>query len=164
MLWRFRGTNVLFVLLIAASVGIGVGLIAQERGVRSGTARAASKFDLIVAAPGSEVTMLLAAVYLQPADVPLLDGETYKSVAENAQVAFAAPIAFGDSVRGGPVGSTAPFVRYLSGALGEGRLFATDREAVVGARSDLSVGETFTPAHGEGRARTSTPTRARCSR
>ncbi|HCO56084.1 MAG TPA: hypothetical protein DIT93_13865, partial [Pelagibacterium sp.] len=40
MLWRFRWTNVLFATLIAVSVGIGVGLIAQERGLRQGTAQA----------------------------------------------------------------------------------------------------------------------------
>src|SRR5690554_6168185 len=49
MLWRFRWTNLLFIGLIAVSVGIGVGLIAQERGLRQGTARAADPFDLVVA-------------------------------------------------------------------------------------------------------------------
>jgi putative ABC transport system permease protein len=151
MLWRFRGTNVLFVALIAASVGIGVGLIAQERGLRAGTARAAAKFDLVVAAPGSEVTLLLAAVYLQPADVPLLDGAQYDAIARHPRVALAAPIAFGDSVDGDPVvGSTPQFVAHLSDSLAEGRVFAAEREAVVGARSALAVGATFTPAHGAG--------------
>ena len=74
MIWRYRWTNALFVLLIAVSVGLGVGLIAQERGIRKGTARAAEKFDLVVTAPGSEVQMMLATVYLQPVDVPLIDG------------------------------------------------------------------------------------------
>ena len=36
MLWRFRFTNLVFVGLIAVSVGIAVGLIAQERGLRAG--------------------------------------------------------------------------------------------------------------------------------
>ena len=60
MLGRYRWTNLLFIALIAVSVGIGVGLTAQERGLRKGTARAAEKFDLVVTAPGSEVTMLVA--------------------------------------------------------------------------------------------------------
>lgn len=151
MLWRFRFTNLLFVLLIAASVGIGVGLIAQERGLRQGTARAAEKFDLIVAAPGSEVTMLLAAVYLQPADVPLLPGAVYEEVANNPRVSIAAPIAFGDSFEGAPVvGTTPDFVAHLSGALAEGRVFAAITEAVAGARVDLPLGASFEPAHGVG--------------
>ena len=37
MLWRFRGVNALFVLLIAVAVGLGIALLAQERGLRAGT-------------------------------------------------------------------------------------------------------------------------------
>ncbi|MCF3935498.1 ABC transporter permease [Acuticoccus sp. M5D2P5] len=151
MLWRFRWTNLLFVLLIAASVGIGVGLIAQERGLRQGTARAAEKFDLIVAAPGSEMTMLLAAVYLQPADVPLVSGDVFNEIAANPRVAIAAPLAFGDSYEGASViGTTAQFVTHLSGALGAGRVFETTGEAVAGAAAPLAIGDIFTPAHGHG--------------
>jgi len=154
MLWRFRWTSLLFVVLIAISVGIGVGLIAQERGLRRGTARAADKFDLIVSAPGSEVTMLLAAVYLQPLDVPLLSGKVFNEIAEHENVSLAAPIAYGDSYDGAPViGTTAGFVEHLSsGALADGRMFAAHEEAVIGARVELSLGDTFTPAHGVGPA------------
>ena len=153
MLWRFRLTNLMFVALIAISVGIGVGLIAQERGLRAGTARAADKFDLVLAAPGSEMTMLLAAVYLQPADVPLLSGEVYAQVAADPRVVVAAPIAFGDSVHGAPVVGTTPrFVDHLGGALAEGRVFADETEAVVGAHVPLAVGDAFEPAHGHGPA------------
>lgn len=153
MLWRFRFTNLVFVGLIAVSVGIAVGLIAQERGLRAGTARAADKFDLVIAAPGSEVTMLLAAVYLQPADVPLLSGRVYDEVASDPRVEIAAPIAFGDSVGAAPVvGTTPAFVHHLAEALTEGRLFQREFEAVVGAHVSLEVGDAFEPAHGLGHA------------
>lgn len=153
MLWRFRWTNLLFVALIAVSVGIGVGLIAQERGLRQGTARAAEKFDLVVTAPGSEVTMLLAAVYLQPQDVPLLPGEVYDEIARHENVDIAAPIAFGDSFEGAPVvGTTADFVAHLTGDLAEGRVFEDVEEAVIGAAIPLQVGDGFEPAHGAGEA------------
>ena len=154
MLWRSRWTNVLFVALIAVSVGIGVGLIAQERGIRQGTARAADKFDLVVSAPGSEVTMLLATVFLQPSAVPLLSGAAYQEIATHDTVALAAPIAFGDSVYGAPVvGTTADFVLHLAdGALADGAMFAGHGEAVVGARAPLSIGDRFVPAHGAGPA------------
>ena len=151
MLWRYRWTNALFVALIAVSVGIGVGLIAQERGLRKGTARAAEKFDLVVSAPGSEVQMLLAAVYLQPVDVPLIDGPTWEKIATHENVALAAPIAYGDSFGASPIiGTTAPFVTHLAGELAGGRMFASLNEAVAGARAPLGVGDTFTPAHGIG--------------
>ena len=153
MIWRYRWTNALFILLIAISVGLGVGLIAQERGIRQGTARAAEKFDLVVTAPGSEVQMMLATVYLQPVDVPLIDGKTYDAIATNENVALAAPIAYGDSFRDASViGTTPAFVTHLSGDLAEGRMFAAVDEAVVGARVPLDIGATFTPSHGVGEA------------
>ncbi len=151
LLWRYRWANLMFVLLIAISSGMGIGLIAQERGLRVGTASAAEKFDLVVTAPGSELTMMLAAVYLQPSDVPLLDSAAYDRIAGHERVEIAAPIAFGDSFSGAPVvGTITDFVTYLSDGRIEGRLFQSTREAVIGAVVPLSIGDDFTPAHGEG--------------
>lgn len=153
MLRRFAWVNLLFVLLIAVSVGLGVGLVAQERGLRQGSARAAEGFDLIVAAPGSELTVMLAAVYLQPSDMALLTGAQYDEIATAEGVAFAAPIAFGDSVAGAPVvGTTPDFVTHLAGDLSEGRVFTTEAEAVAGAFAPVGPGDSFTPAHGHGAA------------
>ncbi|WP_306117450.1 MULTISPECIES: FtsX-like permease family protein [unclassified Roseitalea] len=153
MLWRYRFSNALFVTLIAISVGIGVGLISQERALRTGTANAADKFDLIIAAPGSEMTMMLAAVYLQPSDVPLLDGQTYSEIANHENVDLAAPIAFGDSYRGAPVvGTTADFIDHLTGGLEEGEIFTAHTHAVSGALAPAQIGDTFEPAHGHGAA------------
>ena len=151
MLWRFRGPNLLFVLLIAVAVGLGIGLLAQERGLRAGTAAAADKFDLIVSAPGSETTMLFAAVYLQPSDVGLLPGAIYDEVASHPEVALAAPLGFGDSYAGAPVvGTIAEFVTHLSDGAIEGRMFETSDEAVAGAFAPVGLGEDFEPAHGIG--------------
>lgn len=151
MLRRFRGANAVFIVLMAASVAIGVGLTAQEKAVRRGTAEAAAKFDLVIGAPGSEITLMLAAVYLQAADMPLLTGAQYAEIAADPDVAFAAPLAFGDSHDGHPVvGSTAAFVAHLSGELTEGQVFETAAQAVVGADVPLQPGQTFTPAHGHG--------------
>ncbi len=151
MLWRFRGANAVFVLLMAASVAVGVGLTAQERAIRRGTAEAAARFDLVIGAPGSEITLMLAAVYLQAADMPLLTGAQYARIAADPDVALAAPLAFGDSHDGHPVvGSTADFVAHLSGPLQAGRMFRTAAEAVVGADVPLSPGDSFHPAHGHG--------------
>lgn len=69
LLRRQAWVSAVFAALIAVSLGLGVGLIAQERGLRQGTARAADKFELVVAAPGSEITAMLAAVYLQPSAI-----------------------------------------------------------------------------------------------
>lgn len=153
LLWRFRWANGMFILLIAVSTGMGIGLIAQERGLRVGTAKAAEKFDLVVAAPGSELTLMLASVFLQPAAVPLLDGVAFDRIARHERVDIAAPIAFGDSYEGAPiVGTIADFVIHLADGQIEGRLFARSGEAVVGAAINLQIGDRFTPAHGGGDA------------
>lgn len=149
LLWRFRWANLSFVLLIAVSVGMGVGLTAQERGLRQGMAQSASKFDLVVTAPGSELTMMLAAVYLQASNVPLLDGPAFNAIADHPMVEIAAPIAFGDSYQGAPVvGTVADFVTHLSDGTIEGRMWQNSAEAVVGAAVPLDIGAGFTPAHG----------------
>ena len=151
LLRRYWGISLTFVTLIALSVALGTALLAQERGLRQGTAQAAAKFGLIVAAPGDEVTTMLAAVYLQARDMPLVDGETYTAIATHDHVALAAPIAFGDSHDGAPVvGTTEGFVTHLAGDLAEGRMFAGREEAVAGARIDLALGDSFSPAHGHG--------------
>ncbi len=153
ILWRFRWANVMFVLLIAVSVGMGIGLLAQERGLRRGTAQAAEKFDLILAAPGSEITMLMASVYLQPTDVPLLSGEIFNEAASNEHVSIAAPLAFGDSYQGAPiVGTTADFAHHLSDGQITGRRWQHSLEAIAGAAVPLEIGAHFTPAHGVGDA------------
>jgi putative ABC transport system permease protein len=149
MLRRFAGVNAVFILLIAISVAVGIGLTAQERGLRQGSAAAAAKFDLVVGAPGSEITLMLAAVYLQPSDVPLLTGAQYAQLAAADGVTLAAPIAFGDSFDGAPVvGTTAAFVTYLAGPLADGVMFAQPGQAVAGAYAPVIVGQTFMPIHG----------------
>ncbi len=151
LLRRYRWTNIAFVVLVALSVGLGVGLIAQERGLRQATARVADRFDLIVAAPGDEVSMLMATVYLQATDAALLDGAIWAEVAAAAGEENLAPIAYGDSWQGHPlIGSTAGFVTHLAGDLAEGQIFAGPWQAVVGARVPLAPGEAIAPAHGTG--------------
>ncbi|MDO5641133.1 MAG: FtsX-like permease family protein [Paracoccus sp. (in: a-proteobacteria)] len=156
LLRRYFWTNAAFVVLVALSVGIGAGLIAQERGLRQASARVAEKFDLVVAAPGDEVSMLLATVYLRPTDAPLLDGAMWQALstaAARSEGTRITPIAYGDSWRGHPIiGADAGFVAHLSGDLAEGRIFATHAEAVAGARVPLAIGDAFTPAHGHGHA------------
>ncbi|MEM9707263.1 MAG: ABC transporter permease [Pseudomonadota bacterium] len=150
LLARNRWISLTFMLLVAVSVAITTGLTSQERALREGAARAAEKFDLVVTAPGSDVSMMLASVYLQPADTALLDGETYNWIAGNERVTLAAPIAFGDSYKGAPlVGTTPDFVTHLaSGALAEGQNLTSLFDAVAGARVPANVGDVIEPTHG----------------
>lgn len=153
MLRRAAGTAVLFAALIAVALALGLILTAQERGLRQASARAADPFDVIVAAPGSETTAMLASVFLQPADLPLLTGAQFAEVAATPGVTLAAPLGFGDSADGAPVvGTTAAFVSHLAGPPAEGRPFAARAEAVVGALAPFAPGDEIEPAHGVGEA------------
>jgi putative ABC transport system permease protein len=96
---------------------------------------------------------MLAAVNLQPSDMALLNGAQFTEIATTAGVSLAAPIAFGDSYKGAPVvGTTVDFFAHLAGDLTQGRVFAVEDEAVVGAHAPLSIGDIFSPAHGHGPA------------
>jgi putative ABC transport system permease protein len=146
---RHRATYGLFILLIAVATAIGVGITEQETALRIGSARAADRFDLVVAAPGSETDVVLAAIYLRPGTVPLLDPTVVAKLLAEPHARIAAPLGFGDNINGSPIVGTVPaFVDHLSGGLQQGRVFAAAGEAVVGAAAPLALGETFHPEHG----------------
>jgi putative ABC transport system permease protein len=146
---RHSGTYLLFILLVAVATAIGVGITTQEAALRIGSARAADKFDLMVAAPGSETDVVLAGIYLRPGTVPLLDPSMVGKVLAEPRARISAPLGFGDNIRGSPIVGTVPaFADYLSGGLQEGRVFATEEEAVAGAAASVAMGESFHPDHG----------------
>lgn len=150
---RNRFTAILFLLIVALAVALGIAISAQERALRIGSARAADKFDLIVAAPGSHNDVLFSTVYLDPTAVELLDPAITRLLFDEPEADFVAPIGFGDAIGNDPVvGTIAPFVDHLSGGLAEGRLFASVNEAVVGALSPHSVGDELEVSHGHGGA------------
>ena len=148
---RNRATVLLFIGLVMLATSLGVAISAQERALRQGSARAADRFDLIVGAPGSQTELLMNVVYLQPSAVELLKPEILARLLAEPKAELVAPIGYGDSVEGfSVVGTTAAFVSHLSGELREGRLFATETEAVVGASSPFRLGQTLEPVHGHG--------------
>jgi len=148
---RNRFTAILFIAIVALTVALGIAISAQERALRIGSARAADKFDLIVAAPGSPNDVLFSTVYLDPSAVELLDPAITLLLLAEEQADFIAPIGFGDSIEGDPVvGTTTAFVEHLSGGLADGRVFAAHEEAVVGALSPHQIGDELEVSHGHG--------------
>lgn len=144
-----RATIVLFIGLVTLALALGVAISAQERALRSGSARAADRFDLVVGAPGSQTELLMNIVYLQPSAVELLKPEVLARLLKEPRAELVAPIAYGDSIDGfSVVGTTGAFVTHLSGELSEGRLFATHEEAVIGAASPFRIGQVVEPVHG----------------
>ncbi|WP_448950430.1 ABC transporter permease [Labrys neptuniae] len=137
------------VLLVALATALGVGVVLQERAMRLGSARAADKFDLVIGAAGSETQLVLSSVFLQPSPLPLMPAETLRKLAADPRVGWAAPIGFGDSYQGRPiVGTTTALVNALSEGLAEGRAFAAEGEAVVGAAANIPLGTRIKPSHG----------------
>ena len=145
--WR---TALAMALLVALATALGTGVGALERGLRRAAAQAADAFDLVIGAPGSATQLVLTSVYLQPDTVPLMDGAIMARVMAEPEAVWASPIGFGDQWRGHPVvGVTAAFVTQGGRrAPSEGRIFAAEEEAVIGAAVPLPLGGKITPQHG----------------
>lgn len=145
--WRAALAMALLVALTTA-VGVGIGMV--ERSVRVAAARAADPFDLVVGAPGSAAQLVLTSVYLQPDTVPLMDGAVLTKLMTDPDIAWASPIAFGDSYRGMPIVGVAPAMVTMGGTrtVTEGRAFDAEGEAVIGAAVPLRLGDVVVPQHG----------------
>lgn len=136
--------------LVAIAVALGVAVIAQERALRQGSARAADDFDLLVGAPGSPTQLVLSSVYLKLQAIPLLNGDLLDRISHARGVRHAAPIAFGDNWQGHPIVGTISAFASRGGQLAAspGRLFERRGEAVIGARVPLAIGARIHPEHG----------------
>ncbi len=137
------------ILLVALATALGVAVTLQERSLRLGSARAADKFDLVVGAAGSETQLILSSIFLQPAPLPLVDGSVLTKLAADPRVSWAAPVGFGDSFAGYPIiGTTTSLITGTTTGFSEGKMFALEGEAVLGAAVDLSIGAEIKPMHG----------------
>lgn len=135
-------------LLVALATALGVAVTLQERALRLGSARAAAPFDLVIGAPGSETQLVLSAVFLQSAPLPLLPARVLADLRADPRVAAAVPVGFGDFVRDYPVVGTTPDAIAMLGGLAEGESLAHLGDAVAGAQVTLQVGARFHPFHG----------------
>lgn len=145
-----RWTAVVVIVLVAVAVAVGIALAAQERAFRKASARAADDFPLLIGASGSPAQLVLTAIYLRLDALPLIEGETLRRLGADPRVEAVAPIAFGDVVKGHPVIGTTPAFATRWGRLAttEGRMFAAENEAVIGAAADFAIGDVLSPAHG----------------
>lgn len=135
-------------LIVAFATALGVAVTLQERALRLGSARAADAFDLVVGAPGSETQLVLSAVFLQAAPLPLVPGSVLAGLVADPRVRWAAPVGFGDFVDSYPIIGTTPTLVDGMGGLKDGRGFARLGEAVIGAAVGMRLGDHFHPQHG----------------
>lgn len=146
---RLWAGSIVIVILIMLATALGVAVTLEERALRLGSARASEKFDLVIGAPGSETQLVLSSVFLQAADLPLMDGDILPDLQADPRVAWAAPIGFGDSYAGYPiVGTTAELITNTTPGFSAGGNFDHLGEAVIGSAVDLAIGDTIKPLHG----------------
>ncbi|MGR3617110.1 MAG: ABC transporter permease [Paracoccaceae bacterium] len=151
----------LTVLSIALSVALILGVERLRTEARAGFANSASGVDLIVAARGNDVQILMATVFGVGSTGTGISWESYEMVSEMPGVDWTVPLLMGDSHRGYPViGTTQAYFdrfRHSGGqslSFDQGTVFDDPAGAVVGAdvaRSfGYSPGTVIVNAHGSG--------------
>ena len=137
----------LIVVTLASAVALYVGVQNVQRLTRASFENSISGVDLVVAARGSDVQILLNTVFGLGASGNLVSDETVAAVADMQEVAWVVPLALGDSHRGFRVLGTSPefFERVMAAPSGGALFVAGGRfeqvlEAVVGADVAAALG------------------------
>lgn len=166
--WNRRTTLGLTILAITLSVSMLLGVERLRTAARESFALSVSGTDLIVGARTSPVQLMLYSVFRLGEATSNMRWTSYQQLAGMPQVAWAVPIALGDSHRGFPVLGTQTeyFERFRYGydrpiAVREGRGFSGTLdgvfEAVLGSEVAQALGYTLdqriTLSHGSGAAR-----------
>lgn len=148
---RFWLGSVILISLIALMVAFGFFITLQERAIRVGSAKAADQFDLLIGGAGSEIQLVLSTVYLQPARLPLLENRYLTELRQNPLVAWAEPVALGDSYLDYPIiGTTTDLLtEHNKYSLAQGKPFSHHNEAIVGVEASLKIGDKIIPVHGQ---------------
>lgn len=160
-LWNRRFVATLTILSIALSVAMILGSERLRTEARESFANSASGIDLIVAARGSSVQILMASVFGVGSTTTGIEWESFEMIEDHPQVAWAVPISMGDNHRGFPViGTTASYFEHFRHSAGksllfaQGDVFAEPTGAVIGAevaaRFGYGLGATIVNAHGSG--------------
>ena len=137
----------LIVVTLACAVALYVGVQNVQRLTRASFENSISGVDLVVAARGSDIQILLNTVFGLGVSSNLVSDETVDSVADMAEVAWVVPVALGDSHRGFRVLGTSPeFFDRVIPRPSNGALFVTGApfeqalQAVVGADVAAALG------------------------
>lgn len=151
--------------LTAACVSLGVGLLVAvlvvARGVKEGLILGTSPYEMIVGAKGSPTQVVLSTVFfldVPPGNIPF---RVFRDLKQNTRVTLLVPVNLGDNHKGFRIVGTTPDYFTPVFQLGrrqhrlqvvQGRLFAKDFEAVIGAtaarEAGLVLGDRFTGIHG----------------
>jgi len=161
--WNRKNTLVLVMLSIALSTTLLIGLERIRSQMRESFIQTVSGTDLVIGARGSDLQLLLYAVFHMGGVHNNMGWDSVGRLAAKNDVAWAVPISLGDSHRGFPVVATTGefFTRYRYQQDKElrfvqGAPFAGLFDVVLGARAAQKtgyvLGEKLTLSHGSGRA------------
>ncbi|MVO17597.1 ABC transporter permease [Parasedimentitalea huanghaiensis] len=151
----------LTVLSIALSVALILGVERLRTEARAGFANSASGVDLIVAARGNDVQILMATVFGVGSTGAGISWDSYEMVEDMPGVDWTVPVMMGDSHRGYPVmGTTKTYFERFRHSGGKpltfaaGAAFDDPMGAVIGAdvaqAYDYALGMEIVNAHGAG--------------
>ena len=145
--WNRRLTLGMMAATIALSVALLLGVERIRNDARESFAHSVSGTDLVVGARTSPVQLMLYAVFRIGEATNSIRWESFRMLAEHPDVAWAIPLALGDSHRGFPVLGTSRgyFEHFRYGrsqrlALAAGRPFEQVFEAVLGAEVAQRLG------------------------
>lgn len=156
-----RFVAVLTVLSIALSIALILGVERLRTQARQGFANSASGIDLIVAARGNDVQILMATVFGVGSTGAGVSWASYEMVGDLPWVDWTVPIMMGDNHRGYPViGTAAAYFKHFRHSGGQslnfehGGVFDSPAGAVVGAEVaqmfGYAPGTEIINAHGAG--------------
>lgn len=159
--WNRRRTLGLMVLAVLLATTLLLGVERLRLAARDGFAQSVSGTDLVVGARGSPLQLMLHAVFRLGEAGGDMRWESYRRLAADPAVAWAIPLALGDSYRGFPVVGTDAgyFTHYRYGerqtlAFAAGGPFGDLYEAVLGAEVAAALGhrtgDALTLSHGSG--------------
>lgn len=157
--WNRRLTLTFIALSVAISAILLVGLERLRGQIRAGFVQAISGTDLVVGARGSQIQLIIYAVFHLGGATNNIGWDTAQEIAALPEVAWTIPISLGDSHRGYTVVATSvdffEFFRYQRDqkvAISTGRVFDDIFEVVVGSevarKLNLSLADSLVLKHG----------------
>jgi putative ABC transport system permease protein len=158
-----KGSVILTIVAVALSVALFLGVEKARSGAREGFGNTISGTDLIVGAPTGSVNLLLYSVFRMGGATAEVTWPTYEKIAAREDVAWAVPIALGDSHRGYRVmGTSLDYFEHYKFGGGQSLAFASGKpfddlfNAVIGSEVARDLGYTLgtplTLSHGLGSA------------
>ena len=153
--------NSVVALIMGLGVALAVIVLLLANGVHQSMVQAAKPFPLLMGAKGSPNQLVLNSVFLKDQPVGNISYSVLEELRQSKAVEQAIPLGFGDNYRGFRLIGTEKelFELNLLGTkqehwlqLAEGRAFADEQEAVLGAEaarlSGLKLGDSFASVHG----------------